>query len=109
MNAYKELLEELQEGETVQAIVFGEYGWGGYCEIEGGVPEEKQGVVLTLEDAKPFMQTWSFDGDFGAPECYATNIWTNRRIFWVTEYDGSTTLDSASRNPTAGKPNMPGG
>jgi len=107
MSAYEELLKELQEGETVEAIVFGKYGGGGYCEIEDGVPVNKKGVVLTLEEAEPYMQTWSFYGGFGAPECYATNIWTNKRILWVTQYDGSTNLDSAARNPTAYKPKMP--
>lgn len=108
--AYEELKEALQPDEVVEAIVFGEWGWGGYSEPENKpVPEDKRGVVLTLEDARPMMQTWAFYGGHGAPDCYATNIWTNQRILWVTQYDGATGLDSAPRNPKAGKPDMPGG
>ena len=108
--AYEDLKEKLRPDEVVEAIVFGSWGWDGYGEPENKpVPEEKQGVVLTLEEAEPMMQTWSFYGGYGAPECYAVNVWTNQRILWVTEYDGSTCLDSATRNPKEGKPYMPGG
>jgi len=109
-NAYKELLEELNDGEVVESIVFGEWGWGGYGEPENKpVPMEKQGVALTIEEARPMMQAWAFYGGYGSPDCYAVNIWTNQRIIWITQYDGSTSLDSAPRNPVSGKPSMPGG
>ena len=109
MNAYNDLLEYLQEGETIEAIVFGEWGWGGYNEEATAVPQEKQGILLTPEEAKPMMKGWSFHGGFGSPKCYAVNVWTNKRVCWVTQYDGSTWLDSAPRNPTAHIPDMPGG
>jgi len=111
LNAYKDLLNELEDGEVVEAVVFGEYGWSGYNEegCDNPVPKEKQGVLLTLEQAKPLMDGWSYDGGYGSPECYATYVWTNQRLIWVTQYDGSTCLDSAPRNPTACIPSMPGG
>lgn len=114
-NAYEELMQALNDGERVEAIVFG--GWGGSDHEELGygepdpppVPFDKRGVVLTLEEAKPLMQSWQFIGGYGSPDCYAVHIWTNTRVFWVTQYDGSTGLDSAPRNPTPHIPDMPGG
>lgn len=105
-NAYNDLLDFLEEGEAVEAIVFGDWGWGGYEEPKNNI---KKGVLLTLEEAKPMMKNWTFYGGYGAPECPATNIWTNKRVIWVTQYDGSTTLDSALRNPANCMPEMPGG
>jgi hypothetical protein len=109
MNAYEDLMKFLDEGEAVEALVFGEYGWGGYSEDTIFVPKDKQGVLLTLEDAKPMMDGWTYYGGYGAPQCYATYVWTNKRVIWVTQYDGSTDLCDAPRSPIACKPNMYGG
>ena len=121
MSAERELLEYLSDGEVVEAVVFGPWGWGsapddgkpwepGYCEPEPpAVPYEKRGVVLSWEEARGLMQTWDFYGGYGAPDAYATYVWTNRRVIWVTQYDGSTSLSSAPRNPSPDMPNMPGG
>jgi len=111
MNAYNDLMRELEEGETVEGIVFGEYGWGGFGEedCDNPIPKDKIGVLLTLEEAKPLMDGWSYDGGYGSPDCYATYVWTNQRVIWVTQYDGSTNLDSAPRNPVTCMPDMPGG
>ena len=121
--AYDELMAYLEPGEVVEAIVFGAFGWGSWDDDDEGsnsmgyhedmlkefIPWDKRGKVLTLEEARPHMQCWSFDGGFGAPECYATYVWTNQRVIWVTQYDGSTGLDSMPRNPVACVPSMPGG
>ena len=100
LNAYDELMEELEGGEIVDGIVFGNYGNSGYGEPEPNpVPEELKGKLLKPEEAKPYMDGWSFYSDVGAVECYATYIWTNKRVMWITQYDGATNLDSMPRNP----------
>jgi len=116
LSAYKDLMEFLEPDEQVEKIVFGEWGWGhGRTELGYGepdpppVPFDKRGVALTLDESKPYMSGWSFDGGYGAPNCYAVTVWTNRRVIWVTQYDGSTCLDSARRNPENYWPSMPGG
>lgn len=122
MSAYSELVEILEDGEVVEAIVFGAWGRGdgpadggewkaGYGEpTPPPVPFEKRGIRLTLEEAEPMMQSWEFYGGYGSPDCYATHIWTDRRFFWVTQYDGATGLDFAPRHPRDGYlPDMPGG
>lgn len=110
MSAYNDLMEEMEPGETVEAIVFGEWGWGGYGEPKRPpVPQDKRGRVLSIDEARPLMDRWSFNGGFGAPDCYAVRIWTNQRVLWVTQYDGSTRLDSTPRHPVGYMPDMPGG
>ena len=122
MNAYDELIEKLEEGEHIEGIVFGPFGCGspprsetepwklGYDEPRNiPVPFNKRGVVLNIDEARPMMDGWSFYTGYGAPECYAVYIWTNKRIFWVTQYDGATGLCSAPRHPIDTMPDMPGG
>lgn len=123
MNAYNDLISYLDPGEVAEYIVFGPWGWGdapraageswepGYSEPGDGnppVPFSMRGKVLDFETARPFMDGWSFYGGYGAPDCYAVRIWTTRRVIWVTQYDGSTSLDSAPRNPIDMIPDMPG-
>lgn len=111
LDAYIDLKAELRINEEVEGVVFGQYGWSGYGEDDcvNPIPKDKIGVLLTLEEARPLMQGWSFNGGFGSPECYATYVWTNQRVIWVTQYDGSTNLDSAPRHPMDCVPEMPGG
>ena len=120
-NAKQEIENLLTETETVEAVVFGPWGWGdapdegedweeGHGEPEPTpVPFNKRGVALTFEEAAPMMESWSFYGGFGSPKCYAVRIWTSDRVFWVTQYDGSTSLDWTDRNPSDTMPDMPGG
>ena len=108
--AWQNLKDFLGDGEAIEAISFGPWGWGGFCEPDNpAVAEDKQGKPMSPEAAKPLMQSWSFYGGYGSPRCYATYIWTNMRIIWVTQYEGSTVLDSAPRNPIEVMPDMPGG
>ena len=108
-DAAQEVMNCMEKGERPESIVFGNYGWGGYGEIEALIPEDKKGKVLSWKEGKQFMKGWSFNGGFGSPSCYAVYIWTNKRVLWVTQYDGSTSLCSAPRNPTDEMPVMPGG
>lgn len=110
MNAWDDLQEYLKENETVEAVVFGAWGFDGYKEPNPPpVAKSKRGVVLSPTEAMPMMDGWSFNGGYGAPECYAVRIWTSTRIIWVTQYDGATSLDSSLRNPQNCDPDMPGG
>lgn len=110
-SAYENLMDELKDGEQVESIVFGDWGWGGFHEdyIPDPIPKDKRGKLMTLGEARPLMQSWSFYGGYGAPLCYAVYIWTNERVIWVTQYDGRTSLNSAPRNPVDCIPEMPGG
>lgn len=111
LDAYLDLKKEIRINEVVEGLVFGEYGWSGLGEerCNNPIPKDKIGVLLSLEEARPLMKGWTYDGGFGSPQCYATYVWTNQRVIWVTQYDGSTNLDSMPRHPQDVIPDMPGG
>ena len=111
MKGYKQLLEELEKDEKVEAIIFGKWGWDGYDEPEPHPLNHKLiGKVLTLEKAKPILEKVDLYCGYGAPKTYAMRVFTNKRILWITQYDGSTSIDSTIINPFEGYvPDMPGG
>ncbi|MEM9286779.1 MAG: hypothetical protein AAGA36_00425 [Pseudomonadota bacterium] len=119
-NACEELEDALEPDEHVEAVIFGTWGWSympangeefsaGYGEKQPILPLENRLTLLSWEQAKPLMQDWRFSGGYGSPESYATYVWTNKRVFFVVQYDGSTSLESVPRAPTALEPEMFGG
>jgi len=103
MNAWEELNNALSKGERLEAVVFGHWGWDGFDEPEPPiVPNWSMGVVMKPEEARPYMEKYSIKGGFGAAMTYAMYAYSNTRIYWVAEYDGSTALKHAPRNPTNG-------
>jgi len=112
MNAFKDLEEELDEDEVIEAVVFGDWGWDGYEEprkrTNPPVPKDKRGVILSIEEAKPMMEGWGFNTGYGAPTTYATYIWTDKSIYFIMQYDGATSVTSIPRNPESCMPEMPG-
>jgi len=113
LDAFTDLMVEMQEGENIEAVLFGRWGGAEYddevYDDPGIVPADIQGKVLTLDEAMPLMKGWSFNGGFGAVECYAVRVWTNQRVLWVTRYDGATQINSSPRNPIDYFPDIPGG
>ena len=119
-NAFEELTAFLEDGEVVESIVFG--GWRGntpyndepyeegYGETDPPlIPYDKRAVVLSFEEAIPFMKAWQFDGGYGGANTFATTIWTNQRVIIVGVYDGSTWLEGIPRNPCPDWPRLCGG
>jgi len=102
-------IEVEAEGEAIEAIVIGNMGWDDYGADERHQPGlARKGEVLSWAEARPLLD-YEYDRSYGAPDCHSITAWTESRVLWVTQYDGSTYLSSAVRNPTAHKPTMPGG
>lgn len=55
---------------------------------------------MRWDEAKKYMTGWSFAAT--EDDCYPAYIWTNKRIFFVHEYDGSILLMDLPRHPTDG-------
>jgi len=109
-SAIRDVMEFLEDGEIIEAVVFGKWGWGGYEEmVPPAVPMEKIGEVLMPYEAGSYMKGWSFYGGHGAPECYAAYIYTNLRVLFPSQYDGATRLNGIPLRPARCSPKMPGG
>ncbi len=102
-------LEAESEGASIEAVVFGEMGWHGYNEepytVPGLIPK---GILLTLEQAMPWLSI-KFDSGYGSPGCPAMYAWTAKHVYLIVQYDGTTSITSVPRDPTATIPTMPGG
>lgn len=116
IDAYDELIEYLEEGETVERIVFSRWGFtqdifADYEDWVKGIPIADPVIVpfdnrafpMRLDEAKEYMLGWSFyTGDFS---CYATYVWTNKRRIWVNpSWEGYTYLESIQRAPSVCEP-----
>lgn len=114
MDDLKKFLKKKKIEEPIETITFG--NWGGDNDEENYerftedspyftpksriIPKDMKNKCLTEKEAEPFMKGWTFYNGYGYPQTYASYIWTTNHIIWVTEYDGSTKLDFAPRNPS---------
>jgi len=109
MNAFDELQLQLQDNEHVEGIVFGTFGWNSWCHDAQIVPTNKQGILMSLDKAKPYLEQFKFRGGYGSPDTHAVYIWTNLSVFFVSMYDGATALERIPRNPMNCMPEKFGG
>lgn len=123
MSAKDDILSAVN-GEPIEAIVVGAWGgWGAvplmrdedgnieyeYDEPAEPFPADKRGVVLTWDEALPYLENWSCYGGYGSPETYAITLWTPSSVLFLSQYNGSTCLNDVPRNPIDHSPHMPGG
>jgi hypothetical protein len=91
--AYQELLDFLEEDEKIEKIVFG---------IQVGYEDNSEenppfGKLMSLRAARKYMQHWDFSDN-----PFSLYAWTNRRVIFVTEYDGYGSLAAVPKNPERG-------
>lgn len=108
-NAMQDIKSVLKDDEKIEAVIFGKWGWDGY-----GMPEDivepPYGAILSESEAEKYMNGWSFHGGYGMPSCFASYIYTKNNVYFISQYDGLTSIESVPRNPTTGEiPEMPGG
>jgi hypothetical protein len=98
-NAFEELTAILRSPETIVGIVFGTGNDFDEYTDRFNIPADKQGVVLSAEEAAPLMVGWTFYGGYGGACCPPCVVWTTSRIIGVDEYDGATSLVALPRFP----------
>ncbi len=52
------------------------------------------------------MLDYEFNAGFGSPECHPIYAWTQRKVLFILEWDGSTGVLAAPRNPTLVNPTL---
>jgi hypothetical protein len=100
--------EAAHHGETVETVVIGTFGGGGYREDERAVPPNKTGVPLAWGEGRPLLD-YAYDPGYGAPDCHAVAAYTRTHVLFVSQYDGATSVESMRRDPAPFEPSMPGG
>jgi len=109
MPTLKKWIEDLTDGQPVEAVVIGEMGWGDYkSETVPNYVNQPRGVVLTWEQALPWI-SYGFEEGVGAPGCNAVHAWTQDWIISVLRFDGLTEPFRIPRHPMTILPEMPGG
>ena len=103
MSNLKAWVLEAAEGEPIQGIVLGESD----CN-EAQASKNKWNRVLSWEEAQPLID-YDFWSGFGSPGCQAITAWTENRVIFISQYDGSTEITWVPRNPVDHEPGMPGG
>ena len=105
MDAMVDLKRSLFPDEEISGIVFGDWLDFGRPEYRGA-EAMRTGVLLSAEEAGPMMRCWEFYDN--SLKCYGMYAWTQGRVFFVSEYDGSTMINSCPRNPCAMIPKVYG-
>ncbi len=110
MSILREWLEDMADGEHIEAVVIGDMGWGDgyYSERVPCFGEQPKNIVLTWDEALPWI-SYEFGNGYGAPSCNCIVAWTKSWVISVSQYDGSTSPFRVPRNPVAHEPEMPGG
>lgn len=90
--------EALGPDETIEAVVIGE---GDSKYIPNEIRKKQRKIldeVISWEIARPLLD-YEFDDGFGGQDCNTVFVWTNKRVIFVSEYDGATGLKYVPRNP----------
>ncbi len=93
--------------EDIKCVSIGQSGGDGF-RSNATVPKDKMGKLMTPEQASKYL-SYEYVSSYGAPKCHSVYVWTDTRIYFIVDYDGSTHLDSVPRNPEEGSPSMIGG
>lgn len=96
---FAQQIEKEAGGERIIGAVVGEKGWD-YTYTPRG--------VRAWEAIRESLDYCVNDG-YGIPECHAVYVWTETKVIFVEQYDGSTSVVSVPRFPVPCVPTMPGG
>ena len=78
MSAYEEIVSILAHDEVIEAIRIDDDDFSYDIKVPGFI----KGKIITLEEAKPYLEGWSFENGFGEINCLTLYIWSNKRIFF---------------------------
>jgi len=94
-NFKEDILEKVgDEVETAVIIVFGV----GYNEKSIHFPEDKLNIPFNLKEVINYFD-YDYDSGFGGQDCDNIFIFLKKKILFIWEYDGSTSIASVPRNP----------
>lgn len=92
---------EIATGERVTAIIVGRHDDAHWLDE----PKPNENVVLSREEGLLLLDQ-DYDNGYGGPNCRPFYAYSPSRIYFVSEYDGTTGLASMPRNPVDGAPSF---
>lgn len=102
MTTFAEDIEEVAAGEPIEAITvapFGHhYGPEERERDDKGLPRAVWNTAYPWAALRPFLD-YQYDTGYGGMDCHSIVAWTASQVIFVHEYDGSTSVVSAPRNP----------
>lgn len=101
--SYAADIEEAAGGPVLAAVI-GQEEWRWEDDYRR-IPDQHVGVVVDWSTIREWLD-YPYDDGFGGVDCHPLWAWTADRVVYIHEYDGSTELRWAPRNPTAGAPHV---
>jgi len=102
--------KHLDKDEIIEAVTIGDFN--GYEEEEEfatiQIPKDKKHNPLKWEEGKKYLD-YEFTSDYAEGSIHPFIIWTNKRIFFTTMYDGLVKIKYVPRNPEPFKVEFYGG
>jgi len=113
----KEWITKATKGKEIVGVVIGRIGWAdlsdcnekndyGHKKIPNYLLMPKR-RVLTWEEAQKWLD-YKFDSGYGSQSCNTVYVWTEAKVFGISQYDGAVSMFSMPRNPIDCEPEMPG-
>lgn len=102
-NFKQDIISELQlNSETpeqvIACVITGNIEYYRWKEDPRNVSKELLNVAMPWEDFSKLMD-YEYDSGYGCQDCHNFYVWTADYLYFVEEYDGSTTVVSVPRNP----------
>jgi hypothetical protein len=84
--------------ESILAIAVGPMRRQSYMYGDDKPDHDLGAEPISWDKAFPVIN-YSYDTGYGGQDCHDIWAWTETRVLFVHEYDGSTSIASAPRNP----------
>ncbi len=86
-------------GEPIEFIRIHNNNEYPYCESSKILPKEYVGMPLHWTEEVEAMLDFEYDDGFGSQDCPNITVWSQHKVGYVHEYDGSTSIETVDRNP----------
>jgi hypothetical protein len=95
---FKQDIETAVAGEKILALVLISASRGWQYDDDQDLDKGLLDQPLDWETYKHLMD-YEYDAGFGSQDCHDVRIYTEKRVYYIHEYDGSTSIYSIPRNP----------
>ena len=108
MNAADQLEKLLAPGEVIESFVIGE--WEGSPHLNPKKPPPYLfNCVLDYKEYRYMLGGWGVKTEHGGDNVYPVFAWSEKNVWLIEEYDGSTCWRRVPRNPEDMEPFTVGG